>query len=185
MTTTGFALFDTALGQCAIAWGERGIRGMQLPERSAAQTAARMRQRFPGAQEDAAPAEVQRVIDGIAGLLAGQAMDLGAVAIDEADIAEFDRRVHAITRGIARGETLSYGEIASRLGDPALARAVGQALARNPFAVIVPCHRVLAADGRIGGFSAGGGAVTKQRLLLIEGARVNKLPGLFDDLPDA
>jgi methylated-DNA-[protein]-cysteine S-methyltransferase len=104
------------------------------------------------------------------------------VTIDTAGVADFNRRVYAIARTIAPGATLSYGEIAERLGDRNLARDVGQALGQNPFPVIVPCHRVLAAGGKSGGFSAPGGVATKLRLLTIEGAQPGG-PTLFDGLP--
>jgi len=180
MTKPAFALFETALGHCAIAWGGHGITGVQLPEATEGQTRARMRRRFPGAQEGAPPLEVAEAIDSIVALLAGQAHDLSAVRFDMSGTPAFDRSVYAIARGIAPGFTLTYGQIAARLGDPGLARAVGQALGRNPFAIVVPCHRVLAADGRIGGFSANGGPATKRRLLSIEGARRGDEPELFD-----
>ncbi len=180
MPGSGFALFETALGACAIAWGERGIVGMQLPGASEGQSRSRIQRRFAAAQEAAPPPEVQRAIDGIVALLAGKAADLSAVALDTDAVPAFDRRVYAATRGIAPGATLSYGQIAAQLGDARLAREVGQALGRNPFAIVVPCHRVLAADGRLGGFSASGGAATKQRLLMIEGARGGDTPDLFD-----
>jgi methylated-DNA-[protein]-cysteine S-methyltransferase len=180
MTSPGFALFDTALGRCAVAWGARGILGVQLPEAHDGLIRSRMKRRFAGSGEAVPPPAVRRAIDAIVALLAGRPADLSGVALDMERTPEFDRRVYAIARGIGPGATLGYGEVAARLGDPALARAVGQALGRNPFAIVVPCHRVLAADGRLGGFSARGGAATKQRLLLIEGARTSTQPGLFD-----
>ena len=93
----------------------------------------------------------------------------------------FDRRVYAVARTIACGATRSYGEIAVELGERSLARDVGQALGRNPFPLIVPCHRVLAAGGKLGGFSANGGVTTKLRLLTIERARTSHAPILFED----
>src|SRR6516164_1571350 len=140
MTEHGFALFDTDIGPCGIAWGGRGVTGVQLPEAS----------------------------------------DLSAAALDMDGVAEFDRRVYEVARSIAPGATLSYGEIAARLGERGLARDVGQALGRNPFPLIVPCHRVLAAGGKAGGFSANGGVTTKLRLLTIERARTSDAPTLFD-----
>ena len=115
-------------------------------------------------------------------MLAGQSRDLSGIAIDDADVPQFNRRVFAIARAIPPGQTITYGEIAERLGDKALARAVGQALGENPVPLIVPCHRVLAAGGKIGGFSASGGVVTKLRLLTIEGAQPGG-PTLFEQLP--
>lgn len=181
MSRRSFALFDTALGSCAIAWSESGVAGVQLPEADAAQTRRRAERRF-GTDADATPppASVRQAIAGIVALLAGESVDLTDIALDIEGVDAFDRRVYDAARRIAPGRTQTYGAIAAALGDPALARAVGQALGRNPFAIIVPCHRVLAADGRIGGFSAAGGAATKRRLLLIEGARAGDAPDLFD-----
>jgi O-6-methylguanine DNA methyltransferase len=183
MTARGFALFDTAIGACGIAWGERGLVGVQLPEGSAARTRARMRRRFPDAPEAPPPPSVQRAMEGIVQLLQGTAIDLAAVALDMADVPSFDRRVYEVARTIPPGATLSYGDIAARLSAAGEARAVGQALGQNPFPLVVPCHRVLAAGGKVGGFSANGGIATKLRLLSIEGARTSSAPTLFENLP--
>ncbi|MBV8108412.1 MAG: methylated-DNA--[protein]-cysteine S-methyltransferase [Hyphomicrobiales bacterium] len=180
MTEHGFALFDTDIGPCGIAWGARGIIGVQLPEASEARTRARLVRRYPHAREAPPPAQVRRVIDGIVSLLGGQASDLSGAALDMDGLPAFDRSVYEVARGIAPGATLSYGEIAARLGERGLARDVGQALGRNPFPIIVPCHRVLAAGGKAGGFSANGGVTTKLRLLTIERARTSDAPTLFD-----
>lgn len=166
----GFALFDTPVGACAIAWSPRGIAGTQLPEASEARTRAWMHARFPGAPESPPPPAVRRVIDAVTALLRGERVDLSAVPLDMDGVPPFHRRVYEIARTVPPGATLTYGAIATRLGDPGAARAVGQALGQNPFGIVVPCHRVLAAGGRMGGFSANGGTVTKQRLLAIEGA---------------
>ena len=183
MTARSFALFDTAIGACGIAWGERGVVGVQLPEASAARTRERMRRRFPDAAEAPPPPAVERAIEGIAALLRGEPADLSAVALDLDGVGEFERRVYEVARTIAPGTTLTYGAIAARLGMPGEARAVGQALGENPFPLVVPCHRVLAAGGKVGGFSANGGIATKMRLLSIEGARTSEEPTLFDHLP--
>ena len=180
MTTTGFTLFDTAIGRCGIAWISRGICGVQLPESDERRTRARLLRRCPQAREVSPPPHVQRAIDGIVALLRGEASDLSAVILDMDRVPDFERRVYEVARSIAPGATLSYGEIAGRLGDRSLARDVGQALGRNPFPIIVPCHRVLAAAGKIGGFSANGGVTTKLRLLAIEGAGRSAAPTLFD-----
>jgi len=182
MRDLAFALFETAIGHCAIVWSARGVVGVQLPERSEDATRQRVLRRFPAARGAMPPADIQRAIDDIVALLGGEPRDLTYVTIDTADVADFDRRVYAIARTIPPGATLSYGEIAERLGDRNLARDVGQALGQNPFPVIVPCHRVLAAGGKMGGFSAPGGVVTKLRLLTIEGAQPGG-PTLFDRLP--
>jgi methylated-DNA-[protein]-cysteine S-methyltransferase len=181
--TLGFALFDTAIGACGIAWGACGLLGVQLPEASAARTLARMRRRFPDAPEGPPPPPVQRAIDGIVALLSGDTRDLSEVELDMAGVAPFDRRVYEVARTIPAGAILAYGDIAARLGAPGEARAVGQALGQNPFPLVVPCHRVLAAGGKVGGFSANGGIATKLRLLSIERARTSAAPTLFDDLP--
>ncbi len=182
MPKQSFALFETAIGTCAIAWSGRGVCGVQLPQGSERATRARVTRRFAGAQEAAPPAGVQRAIDGIVALLRGEARDLADIAIDDAVTPDFNRKVYAVARTIAPGATLTYGEIAERLGDKALAREVGAALGQNPTPLIVPCHRVLAAGGKTGGFSASGGVMTKLRLLSIEGAQPAG-PTLFEHLP--
>jgi methylated-DNA-[protein]-cysteine S-methyltransferase len=182
--TKSFAVFDTAIGPCAIAWGARGIIGVQLPEGSEQKTRARIIRRFPEASEIPPTPEVQRAIDGIAALLDGKATDLSAIALDTNALPAFNRRVYEIARTIPPGAAISYGEIAARLKElPQVARDVGQALGQNPFPIIVPCHRVVAANGKPGGFSASGGVTTKLRLLTIERAKISDTPGLFDDLP--
>jgi methylated-DNA-[protein]-cysteine S-methyltransferase len=165
----GFALFGTPIGCCAIAWGPGGIRALGLPEETADETRERVRLRAPGASEAVPPPEVQRVIEAVAGQLSGEEIDLGWVRLDMEGVPQFHQRVYEVARSIPAGGTLSYGEVARRMGAPRAARAVGQALGRNPFPVVVPCHRVLAAGGRLGGFSAHGGLSTKERLLAIEG----------------
>src|SRR6185437_4703045 len=177
-----FAIFDTAIGPCGVAWTVRGLYAVQLPETSAAATRARLQKRYPDAQETEPPAAIGQIIEGIAALLGGEKRDLHDSVIDDGDTAEFNRRVYAVARAIPPGETLTYGEVAERLGDKSLARAVGQALGENPCPIVMPCHRVLAADGKTGGFSAPGGIVTKLKLLTIEGAQPGG-PTLFGDLP--
>jgi methylated-DNA-[protein]-cysteine S-methyltransferase len=178
MTAPGFTLFDTAIGRCAIAWSGRGVVGVQLPEAREVETRARVLRRFPDAREAPPPPGVQRALDGIVALLRGEASELGAVALDMNRVPPFHRRVYEVARTIPPGATLSYGDVAARLGAPGSARAVGHALGRNPFPIVVPCHRVLAAGGRLGGFSAGGGVTTKRRLLSIEGAQGMPSPGI-------
>ncbi len=175
MTQPGYALFDSPIGRCGIAWGERGIAAVQLPEGPEAKARARLARRFPGASEQTMPDEVRHAVDQILSLLRGEASELGAIPLDMEQVPPFHRRVYEMARGIAPGQTVSYGDLAARLGQPGAARAVGQALGKNPFALVVPCHRVLAADGRMGGFSANGGVTTKLRLLSIErdGTRLN------------
>lgn len=163
-------LFDTSLGRCGVLWGRGGIKLLQLPEARDVATRARLLQRFPGARDAAPPAPVQHALDAIAALLEGTPNDLRAVELDMQAVPPFHRRVYEVTRQIPPGKTLSYGEVATRLGAPGAARAVGQALGRNPFPIVVPCHRVLAAGKKVGGFSANGGITTKLRLLALESA---------------
>jgi len=166
-----FALFDTPIGTCGLVWGSRGIAGLQLPERTAEATRARVKRRWPGVVEaDAVPAGVQRALDRVQALLAGGTVDLADIPLDLEAAPDFHRRVYEVARTIPPGRTLTYGEIANRLGMPHESREVGQALGKNPIAIIVPCHRVLGADGKMGGFSANGGVSTKRRMLEIEGA---------------
>jgi methylated-DNA-[protein]-cysteine S-methyltransferase len=168
-----FCLFSTAIGACAIAWSDRGVTSVWLPEQTDYQTRARVARRFPHITESAAPPFVAHAIDGIVALLEGERRDLTDIQLDFDDtVPEFHRRVYDVARTIKPGTTMSYGEIATRLGERDAARAVGQALGRNPIPIIVPCHRVLAADGGTGGFSAPGGTATKLQLLAIEGARL-------------
>lgn len=138
-----------------------------------------MLRRFPEATEARPPAEVQRAVDAIVTLLNGQSSDLSTIVLDMDRVPPFHRRVYEAARGIPAGATCSYGEIAKWIGAPGAARAVGRALGRNPFAVVVPCHRVLAAGGKAGGFSAAGGVATKLRLLAIEGVRASDELTLF------
>jgi len=182
MSERSYALFETAIGACGIVWSARGVCGVQLPEKDAAATRARVERRYPDAREAAAPLAIEEAIDGIVALVAGAPRDLSHIAIDDAGIPDFNRKVYAIARAILAGQTMTYGEIAERLGDKQLARAVGQAMGENPTPIVMPCHRVLAANGKTGGFSAPGGIVTKLRLLTIEGAQPGG-PTLFDHLP--
>jgi methylated-DNA-[protein]-cysteine S-methyltransferase len=183
MSVQGFALFDTAIGPCGAIWGEAGIVGMQFPEIDFERTRRRMQQRFPGAMEEEPSPAIQAVIDATTALLAGEYPDLSQAPLDMSAIGPFERRVYEIALTIPAGRTVTYGDIARQLGDVALSRAVGQALGKNPFAPVVPCHRVLAASGKAGGFSARGGLDAKARLLTIERAATSDAPNLFDDLP--
>lgn len=178
----GFVLFDTAIGRCGIVWSERGIVGVQFPEGSEQATRKRLLRRYPNACETIPPDAVRRTIEDIVALLHGERRDLAEAVLDWRAVPDFNRRVYDVARAIAPGATLSYGEVAARLGDRNLARDVAQALGQNPFPIIVPCHRVMAAGGRTGGFSAPGGVRTKLHLLSIERAQPGG-PALFADLP--
>ncbi len=178
-TAVFFAQFDTAVGRCAIAWSARGIVGVQLPERDDGAMRARLLRRHPRASEAAPPEDIVRAIDGIVAVVAGEHRDLAGVVLDLSGVPEFNRRVYAVARTIKPGATLTYGAIAAQLGEPD-ARGVGEAMGQNPCPIVVPCHRVVAAGGKTGGFSAPGGAATKRRLLAIEGASTETEPTLFD-----
>ena len=170
MHDLAYALFRTSIGACGIAWGTRGIVAVQLPEATESATAARLLRTHCGASGQRPALEQQRIIDDIVALLAGEPRDLRHARLDLAQVPPFHRCVFAVVRNIPPGQTRSYGEVAALCGDRHAARAVGQAMARNPVPIIVPCHRVVAAGGRSGGFSAPGGIATKLRLLAIEGA---------------
>jgi methylated-DNA-[protein]-cysteine S-methyltransferase len=169
-STYQLAGFDTTLGSCAIAWGPRGICRVHLPEESRDAVLARVQRDLPGAVPAPPPPHVAHAIAGIQALLRGEKTDLSDVALDFTGVPAFHAQVYALARSIPLGSTRTYGELATALGKPGGARAVGQALGRNPFAPVVPCHRILAAGGRMGGFSAYGGLSTKARLLMLEGA---------------
>lgn len=176
--TTAYARFATAIGDCAIAWGEHGVVGLWLPRSDGSLPAATVLRRWPESREAPLPPTLQAQVQQIIDLLAGRAKPmLDDVPLDFNRVGEFDAKVYNAARCIAPGHTASYGEIAAQIGAASEARAVGQALGRNPFPIIVPCHRVLAANGKAGGFSAPGGVIAKHRLLLIEGALP---PSLFD-----
>jgi len=181
------AVRPTALGSIGMVWGDHGIVRTWLHAGTPERARSQIRDAFPDATEvGVPPPDVADALDDVAALLEGEPRGIDAAALDMRAIPEFDRRVYEVARAIPPGSTMTYGAIASALGEePMRARDVGVALARNPFAPIVPCHRVVAANGRLGGYSAPGGAETKRRLLEIEGADVvapPRQPGLFDAL---
>lgn len=180
---THLVLFDTALGTVGLAWGERGIVAVRLPAATPEATRASLLARHPDAVEAEPPPAVRAVIDGIVALARGERVDLSAAPLDRDGLADFQARVTDVTLAIPAGETLTYGEVARRIGEPGAAQAVGRALGANPWPIVVPCHRVLAASGKTGGFSAPGGVDTKLKLLSIERARTSPAPTLFDDDP--
>jgi methylated-DNA-[protein]-cysteine S-methyltransferase len=178
---TGYSFFATSIGECGIAWSLRGIVGLGLPENKPHLMRARFARRYPGCVEQAPPEHVDVAVKAVVDHLAGSNRDLAALPVDLDGIPEFERRVYEAARRIPPGSTMTYGDIAAAIDAPGAAQAVGQALAANPIALLVPCHRVVAAGGKIGGFSAGGGAVTKRRILRIEGSELGAAQGtLFD-----
>ena len=178
--TISFHIFETAIGGCALAWSDQGICGVWLPERNIEALRGRVLRRFAHALECDPPSTVASIVERIVSMMTGKAVAFGDVTLDLQAASDFDRQVYQIARAIPYGETLTYGDIATKLGDVQLSRDVGQAMGSNRFPIIVPCHRVIAAHGKLGGFSAPGGTDTKRRLLEIENARTSKEPGLFD-----
>lgn len=182
MAGLGYTTFDTTVGRCIIAWGDAGIVRVQLPETRELETRRRLLHQYPDAREWRPPAEVQVAIDGIVALLNGKAVDLSDVVLDTYDIPEFNCRVYESIRKIPRGETRTFAEIAIHLYVSGAVNAVSNAVARNPFAIIVPCHRAIVATGQTAGFAGNAGIVTKSRLLSIEGALSGRATNLFDAL---
>jgi methylated-DNA-[protein]-cysteine S-methyltransferase len=181
--TSSLVLFDTALGVMGLAWAGDTITGTNLPEASADRTRARMLKRFPHASENPATGVAATAVMALQAYSRGEAASLDSLPLDMSAHPAFDVQVWQATRAIPLGETRTYGDLARMLGDIRLSQRVGQALGRNPFAPIIPCHRVLGAEGRMGGFSAGGGTATKLQLLNLEQARTGAGVGLFDALP--
>jgi methylated-DNA-[protein]-cysteine S-methyltransferase len=182
-TTSGYALFDTAIGRCALVWRGGFVIGAALPEATEEEARRRLAKRFPDARETDPPLFAAAAIARIRELLDGGKTELGGIQLDLSAGSDFERRVWEATRRIPCGEVRSYGDVARAMGAPQAAQAVGVALGRNPVPIIVPCHRVLAAAGRSGGFSAPGGVATKFRLLELEGAKRPGEPELFESLP--
>lgn len=179
-----FAIFETAIGPCGIVWGFHGIVGVQLPEATEARTRIRLQKRFRHAREASPPPTVAATIEHIVSLLDGEKADFSNAPLDIKTLPEFNRRVYEVISSLPPGATMTYGEIAAKLGEePQAAREVGKALGENPIPIIIPCHRVLAAHGKPGGYSGSGGVKTKLRLLTIEGAKLSSEPSLFEKLP--
>jgi methylated-DNA-[protein]-cysteine S-methyltransferase len=169
----GHVVFSTAIGPCGIAWSRRGLVRIQLPEDGAEATLRRLVATVAlpdGGGSTTPPAPVLAAIDRIVRHLAGEEAGLERIPLDFEGIPPFHRKVYEVARHIASGKILTYGELSANAGSPMGSRAVGQAMAKNPFPIVVPCHRVVAASGRPGGFSSFGGLDTKARLLAIEGA---------------
>jgi methylated-DNA-[protein]-cysteine S-methyltransferase len=176
---THYTLIGTAIGWARLAWTGQALLGAYLPEQDPEAARAGLSRRFPDASEAAPPAWLEPVIEGVQALLRGEAADLTGAPLDLDRVPHFNRQVYSVAQAIPPGETLTYGQIAVKLGDKRLAQQVGQALGQNPWPIIVPCHRVTAAGGKLGGFSARGGVQTKIRLLQIEGAAAAAQSDLF------
>ena len=173
---TQYTLFETAIGWAGLAWADKGLVGVHLPDADPELSRRSFLRKFPDAVEAPPTPAIDKVIADICKLLTGKSVDLLDAPIDIARVPEFNAKVYAIARAIPPGETLTYGEIATRLGDKLLARDVGAAMGANPWPIVVPCHRVTAAGGKLGGFSARGGSSTKLKLLTIEGAAIATAP---------
>jgi len=179
MDPRGFALFDTAIGRCAIAWSDAGLVGVQLPEANDALAERRLARRFPGVRSGPPGAAAAAAIVRITAFLAGAEDDFASLDLDETGVGAFERAVYRAARAIPAGATSTYGAIATALGDIRESRRVGQALGRNPWPIVIPCHRVTGAGGWMGGFSAPGGRATKLKLLELEGALAAETLPLF------
>jgi methylated-DNA-[protein]-cysteine S-methyltransferase len=177
-----YQLFDTAFGSCGVAWSDIGLTRVQLPERDGAATAQRLQKLGAVRVEGEVPPGVTCAMAQLRAYLDGVCVDFADVDLDQSQLAEFNGRIYKALRTVGYGETTTYGGLAALAGSPGAAQAVGTAMGRNPWPVIVPCHRVLAAAQAIGGFSAYGGAVTKAKLLRMEGVDLDRgqllLPGL-------
>lgn len=180
MKQVAYSLFETPLGWCGIAWNDDPNSGagyavtlFQLPEATAELTESRIARNSGAAKSSTIPLQVANVCKRVCLHLNGVPQDFRDIPVDLDGVGPFVRRVCDATREIPVGQTITYADLASALGRPSLARAVGRALGRNPIPLIIPCHRVMAAHGKPGGFSAFGGRVTKAKLLAIEGAVVN------------
>lgn len=182
MAERGYTIFDTGIGRCGIAWGHLGVVGVQLPEARELETRGRMLRQYPDAREMRPPHNVEIAIEGMVALLRGRPADLSDVTLDMTGIHIFNQRVYEITRAIPRGETRTYGEVAARLGAPSAAHSVARAIARNPFLIIVPCHRVLEAGSYADRIAPNGGVISKRRLLSIDGVVSPNSKTLFDAL---
>jgi methylated-DNA-[protein]-cysteine S-methyltransferase len=178
-----YCLFDTEFGTVGVSWSARGLTRLQLPESSRAATERRLRNSSPDTAPGEPPSRVKQAMAAVERYLTGTTIDFAQVPLDLAGVGDFHRRIYDAARRIGWGETATYGELARRVGSPGAARAVGQAMGRNPIPIIIPCHRVLASGRKIGGFSAFGGAATKTRLLALEGVHLGNsaplLPGLL------
>jgi len=168
-----YHIFETAAGYCGIAWRDAGITRFQLPTASAAAAERLLLRRLPEADVGEPPPVVKEAVAAVKRYFEGEETDFSGFELDLEGQDAFFRQIYAAARKIAWGRTTTYGALAKELGaGPEAARDVGQAMAKNPVALIIPCHRVLAAGGKIGGFSAPGGSSAKMRMLELEGVRV-------------
>jgi methylated-DNA-[protein]-cysteine S-methyltransferase len=183
-TVVSHCVFDTALGACGLAWSAHGLVAVQLPGRDRAATERRLIARAHSTAAAEPPPWVAALIADITRYLDGERVDFSTVPVDLASLDPFRRELYSAMRALAWGSTTTYGTLARAIGrtEPAAARDVGEAMGRNPTPIVIPCHRVLAAGNKLGGFSAPGGAATKAKLLALEGVHLDggapRLPGL-------
>ena len=177
-----YCLIDTAIGTVGLAWSANVVTRLQLPEFSREATERRLRGRSATVVEGEPTRQIEQAIVDFRTYFSGAQVDFSGIGLDLAGVGAFHRSIYDATRRVGWGETTTYGALAQQAGSPDASRAVGQAMGRNPVPIIIPCHRVLASGGKPGGFSAFGGAVTKQRLLAMEGVHLDggapMLPGL-------
>lgn len=186
MRTLSYTLFETALGWMGVAWSAAGIVAVQTPDRDCDATLRRLLRKIPGAEAvetTALPDMAHEAVATLKAYAAGEAANLDAIPLDLSGIEPFNLDIYRVARALAFGETVTYGELARRAGHAGLARETGQALGANPVPIIVPCHRIVAAGGKLGGFSAPGGPRTKERLLALEGVKVGPSPPTQTALP--
>jgi methylated-DNA-[protein]-cysteine S-methyltransferase len=171
-----YRIFESARGFCAVAWNIAGITCLRLPAKSDQAAERGLRRRKLDAEPGTPPPAVADAIAAVQRYFEGEATDFSGVELDLGEQEDFLQQVYAAARRVGWGQTTTYGALAKELGaGPEAARDVGQAMARNPVPLIIPCHRVLATGGRIGGFSAPGGAATKLRMLELEGVELERL----------
>jgi methylated-DNA-[protein]-cysteine S-methyltransferase len=182
MAGRAYAVFDTAIGRCGIVWSNAGVVAVQLAEAREIDTRRRIYQAHPDAREQRPSFDAALAIEGIAASLHGENAGLADISLDMSGVPAFNRRVYELARAIPRGETRTYNDIAKSARASGATHAVAQAIARNPFMIIVPCHRVLEAGNYADKISAYGGAISKRRLLSIEGAHPTASKTLFEVL---
>jgi len=172
-----YLIFETRGGFCGIAWNNVGITRFQLPAKSAEGAQRMLLRRAPGAKPGAPTPEVAGAVAAVKRYFEGKETDFSRFKLDLGEQDPFFQRIYAAARLVGWGRTTTYGALAKELGaGPEAARDVGQAMAKNPVALIIPCHRVLAAGGKVGGFSAPGGSAAKIRMLALEGVHVEPAP---------
>jgi methylated-DNA-[protein]-cysteine S-methyltransferase len=176
-TNPDYLIFETAGGFCGIAWNDRGVTRFQLPTRRAESTERALMRHAPGAKPGEPSPEVAEAVAAVKRYFEGEEIDFSGVALDLEDQDAYFKQIYAAARRVGWGHTTTYGTLAKQLGaGPEAARDVGAAMANNPVPLIIPCHRVLAAGGKVGGFSAPGGSAAKLRMLELEGVRVGPPP---------